>query len=135
MWDRCALQPLAGRRLPATAESEPGADFAATSLDRDLHLDFDLNRASIDDIHLSTALSTDAPSTNYGLHRHHGLQLQAFIEKILNADSEGRYKVITCGEEKHLAYNRGSCLLLDSKKTDREITRLMDEFLHPPSCP
>jgi hypothetical protein len=30
----------------------------------------------------------------------------AFIEKILNNDVEGRYKIITCGEEKHLAYNR-----------------------------
>jgi len=30
----------------------------------------------------------------------------AFIEKILNNDTDGRYQVVTCGEEKHLAYNR-----------------------------
>ena len=30
----------------------------------------------------------------------------AFIEKILNNDTEGRYQIVTCGEEKHLAYNR-----------------------------
>lgn len=30
----------------------------------------------------------------------------AFIEKVLAADTEGRYKIVTVGEEKHLAYNR-----------------------------
>ncbi|KAL7410257.1 NADPH nitrite reductase [Mrakia frigida] len=30
----------------------------------------------------------------------------AFIEKVLASDVDGRYKIITCGEERHLAYNR-----------------------------
>lgn len=31
----------------------------------------------------------------------------AFIEKLLDLDDEeNRYKIITCGEETHLAYNR-----------------------------
>ncbi|KAI0086009.1 nitrite reductase [Irpex rosettiformis] len=32
----------------------------------------------------------------------------AFIEKILNLDTSMKYKVVTCGEESHLAYNRVS---------------------------
>ncbi|KAI0716158.1 nitrite reductase [Cerioporus squamosus] len=30
----------------------------------------------------------------------------AFIEKLLDLDTEGRYRIVTCGEEVHLAYNR-----------------------------
>jgi nitrite reductase (NAD(P)H) len=30
----------------------------------------------------------------------------AFIEKMLAQDVEGRYQIITCGEEPHFAYNR-----------------------------
>ncbi|CEL51481.1 nitrite reductase (NAD(P)H) large subunit [Rhizoctonia solani AG-1 IB] len=30
----------------------------------------------------------------------------AFIEKILALDEEKRYRIVTCGEERHLAYNR-----------------------------
>jgi nitrite reductase (NAD(P)H) len=30
----------------------------------------------------------------------------AFIEKMLSQDEQGRYKIITVGEETHLAYNR-----------------------------
>ncbi|KAI0789354.1 nitrite reductase [Abortiporus biennis] len=30
----------------------------------------------------------------------------AFIEKVLNLDEAGRYRIVTCGEEIHLAYNR-----------------------------
>ncbi|KAI0757771.1 nitrite reductase [Daedaleopsis nitida] len=30
----------------------------------------------------------------------------AFIEKLLNLDTTGRYRIVTCGEETHLAYNR-----------------------------
>ncbi|KAI0668754.1 nitrite reductase [Trametes maxima] len=30
----------------------------------------------------------------------------AFIEKLLDLDSEKRYRIVTCGEETHLAYNR-----------------------------
>ncbi|KAJ7128043.1 nitrite reductase [Mycena filopes] len=30
----------------------------------------------------------------------------AFIEKLLNLDAHGKYFVVTCGEEKHFAYNR-----------------------------
>ncbi|KDQ57287.1 hypothetical protein JAAARDRAFT_194442 [Jaapia argillacea MUCL 33604] len=30
----------------------------------------------------------------------------AFIEKLLNLDEEKRYRLVTCGEESHLAYNR-----------------------------
>ncbi|KAK7449733.1 hypothetical protein VKT23_013208 [Stygiomarasmius scandens] len=30
----------------------------------------------------------------------------AFIEKLLNLDENKKYRIITCGEENHLAYNR-----------------------------
>lgn len=30
----------------------------------------------------------------------------AFIEKVLNLDERGQYRIVTCGEEEHLAYNR-----------------------------
>ncbi|KAF5373008.1 hypothetical protein D9758_001490 [Tetrapyrgos nigripes] len=30
----------------------------------------------------------------------------AFIEKLLNLDEKRRYRIVTCGEENHLAYNR-----------------------------
>ncbi|PSR79445.1 hypothetical protein PHLCEN_2v7032, partial [Hermanssonia centrifuga] len=30
----------------------------------------------------------------------------AFIEKLLNLDTTGRYRIVTCGEEVHFAYNR-----------------------------
>ncbi|OCH89826.1 nitrite reductase [Obba rivulosa] len=30
----------------------------------------------------------------------------AFIEKLLNLDTAGQYRIVTCGEEMHLAYNR-----------------------------
>ncbi|RPD71067.1 nitrite reductase [Lentinus tigrinus ALCF2SS1-7] len=30
----------------------------------------------------------------------------AFIEKLLDLDTAGRYRIVTCGEEVHLAYNR-----------------------------
>jgi hypothetical protein len=45
---------------------------------------------------------------NFSLFSSNGQLLPpAFIEKVLAADAEaGRYKIITCGEEKHLAYNR-----------------------------
>jgi hypothetical protein len=38
-----------------------------------------------------------------------GFQLtfrKAFIEKLLNLDENGKYLIITCGEEVHFAYNR-----------------------------
>lgn len=32
--------------------------------------------------------------------------MKAFIEKLLNLDENGKYLIITCGEEVHFAYNR-----------------------------
>lgn len=37
---------------------------------------------------------------------------EAFIEKMLALDEEKRYRIVTCGEEVHLAYNRVSTLSL-----------------------
>lgn len=34
------------------------------------------------------------------------LGVAAFIEKLLNLDVQKKYFVVTCGEEKHFAYNR-----------------------------
>jgi nitrite reductase (NAD(P)H) len=50
----------------------------------------------------------------------------AFIEKMLSQDQEGRYKIITVGEEKHLAYNRVGL-------TDYFLHRKVDElYLNQP---
>jgi hypothetical protein len=41
----------------------------------------------------------------FNLPRH---TVPAFIEKILNLNEDGKYRLVTCGEELHLAYNRVS---------------------------
>ncbi|KAJ3475533.1 hypothetical protein NLI96_g11777 [Meripilus lineatus] len=50
----------------------------------------------------------------------------AFIEKILNLDEEGRYRIVTCGEEVHLAYNR---VALTDYFQHRNVEKL---YLNPP---
>lgn len=37
--------------------------------------------------------------------------VKAFIEKLLNLDENGKYLIITCGEEVHFAYNRVGCAI------------------------
>ncbi|KAJ7039841.1 NADPH nitrite reductase [Mycena alexandri] len=51
----------------------------------------------------------------------------AFIEKLLNLDTEGKYFVVTCGEEKHFAYNRVG---LTDYFEHRNVENL---YLNPPS--
>ncbi|GAA98797.1 uncharacterized protein L969DRAFT_50632 [Mixia osmundae IAM 14324] len=51
----------------------------------------------------------------------------AFIEKMLNLDTEGKYFIVTCGEEQHLAYNRvGLTEYFEHRNVD-------DLLLNPPS--
>ncbi|THH20470.1 hypothetical protein EUX98_g8578 [Antrodiella citrinella] len=50
----------------------------------------------------------------------------AFIEKVLNLDEGGQYRIVTCGEEVHLAYNR---VALTEYFQHRNIEKL---YLNPP---
>ncbi|TCD62454.1 hypothetical protein EIP91_006881 [Steccherinum ochraceum] len=50
----------------------------------------------------------------------------AFVEKVLNLDDAGRYRIVTCGEEIHLAYNR---VALTEYFQHRSIEKL---YLNPP---
>ncbi|EPS95679.1 hypothetical protein FOMPIDRAFT_57024 [Fomitopsis schrenkii] len=51
----------------------------------------------------------------------------AFIEKLLNLDAASEYRIVTCGEEVHLAYNR---VALTEYFQHRSIERL---YLNPPN--
>ena len=52
--------------------------------------------------------------------------ISAFIEKLLDLDEAWRYRVVTCGEETHLAYNR---VALTDYFQHRSVDQL---FLNPP---
>jgi nitrite reductase (NAD(P)H) len=43
---------------------------------------------------------------SYASHSLYLYSSTAFIEKMLALDEEKRYRIVTCGEEIHLAYNR-----------------------------